>query len=135
MPTKPQPIPPPVDEEEKLAREFAQNKMEQILNGMRENSYGMRSNMPGYMDYTNFLSSLDDVATFCKGRPDLLLKIVGRPSEETKKISEELTKQKKYTKMYSRGEDEARKEMYEWRDAVRGLQSHAKEILELDKKL
>lgn len=77
MPTPPlEPVAPPKDETEKLARESAMEFMKIIFGTLHSYTYGHRSYLPCGFDCTEFMEKLEDVFKFCKERPDWSLVVV-----------------------------------------------------------
>ena len=77
MPTPPpEPVEPPKDEEEKLAREEAVKHVNKLFEYLSSYAYGTRSHMPGGLDYTDFTNALRKVGKFVNARPDWTLQIM-----------------------------------------------------------
>lgn len=77
MPTDyPPPVEPPINEQERLARENAQKFIFSILHALRVITYSTRSHVPGGNDCTDFFNALEKVHKWCEERPDWTLDIV-----------------------------------------------------------
>ncbi len=78
----PNPVRPPEDEAEELARENALIFMRKILDLIGDYSYNTRSHMPGGMDFTDFIDGLHKVEKWVNRRPDWNLNIIRRAFEK-----------------------------------------------------